>query len=138
MKNIKFTIKGNQEDKDGNPIPYHRVTRNTLWTARAVRYSEWKSYVAKQLHDHYKTLPKTRQAVLKELFDFSKDKPINKTNRKIAVMIKIVYKSKTHGDSDNIFKGIADSIFQDDKYVIGSFDFSYGKVGQVDVEIIFL
>ena len=45
MATIKFTIKGNQEKPDGNPIPYLRTTQGSQWTDKAIRYREWKSKV---------------------------------------------------------------------------------------------
>lgn len=42
----------------------------------------------------------------------------------------VFYKDKRHGDTDNVAKGINDSIFQkplNDKYIAGSYDFDYDK-----------
>jgi hypothetical protein len=49
--------------------------------------------------------------------------------------IKIFWSSDHHGDPDNIFKGIADALFTDDKYLSGSFNFcdAKDKIGGVDV-----
>ena len=122
-KNLKFTIFGNQEDKKGNSIPYHRTTQGSYWNAGSQRYLAWKNYVVKEF---------CKQTGVK---DTSK-KPILKSNDKIHVVMNIYFKDKTHADSDNIFKGIADSLFQNDKYVSGSFDFFYDANNpRVEVEI---
>ncbi len=51
------------------------------------------------------------------------------------MILAIKFCDKAHGDSDNIFKGIADALFDNDKYVIGGFDYEYATEGSVDVLI---
>ena len=45
------------------------------------------------------------------------------------------YKDKTHGDTDNVAKGVNDALFANDKYVSGSYEFQYGKSGGIIVKI---
>jgi hypothetical protein len=51
--------------------------------------------------------------------------------------IKISWVNGVHADPDNVFKGLADTLFKNDKFLDGSFESRYaadGK-GMVDVEI---
>lgn len=41
---IEFTLVGNQVDKDGNPIPYHRTTQASFWNKDSKRYNAWKKF----------------------------------------------------------------------------------------------
>lgn len=111
---MKFTIIGNQEDDKGNPIPYHRSTQGGQWKPAVRRYHAWKDHVVSAYCE----------ASGVKLYD---RKPIPKQAGKIYVDIKIFYKDKTHADSDNIAKGINDALFENDKYVAGSYDFEYDK-----------
>ena len=45
MRTILFSIYGNQENPEKNPIPYHRVVGRALWLPKARRYNAWKQYV---------------------------------------------------------------------------------------------
>lgn len=47
------------------------------------------------------------------------------------------YKHNAHADTDNVWKGISDALFQNDKNVIGSFDFEVvdGCIPKVEVTI---
>jgi Holliday junction resolvase RusA-like endonuclease len=116
MKIYTFKIIGNQENKKGNPIPYYRTTQRGKFTREYKRYSEWKEYI---------------------LFDCFGRKKINlKENETAEMNIKIFFSNKKHGDADNVFKGIADAIFENDKYLLkGSFESFYNDVGMVKVEI---
>ena len=100
----RFTIYGNQENIKGNPIPYFRQTQaSSRFNKNARRYHAWKDYVRKAANISDKLV----------------------TEGKLTMDIKVYFKDKTHGDSDNIFKGIADAMFKNDKYLSGSFDFDY-------------
>lgn len=139
MKTIRFEIHGNQEHKDGNPCPYFRVTSQSKFSDGAKRYNEWKKYVRGKYTDALMALDKGERMALKEHHDLLKTNPIANTGKKTIVNLKIHWKDKAHADSDNVFKGIADSLFMNDKYVVGSFDYDYSenKQGSVEVEIIF-
>ena len=134
MKVIIFTIKGNQENPNGNPIPYLRTTQRSQWTDKAKRYNAWKDYVRASYLDQVVMKMLTKDFV--KLHDITKRKPIVKSKEKIHVKIEITFYNKAHADSDNIFKGIADALFMDDKYLSGEFDYKYGKSGKVKVAII--
>lgn len=130
MRQIAFSIRGNQENPDGNPIPYERSTQRGQWMPRVKRYREWQNYVRKIFSEAAERGP------IAEYFD---EKPIPKTKQKITMDITIFWANDAHGDSDNIWKGIADALFENDKYVSGSFEFfqSGEKKGIVYVTISF-
>ena len=138
MKKIRFTIRGNQENSYGNPIPYLRTTQNSQWTDKAQRYQAWKGHVVANFIDCIQAMPKEERAEFADVINLADKKPIKKSKNKIAVIATFVFKDDTHADCDNIFKGIADALFMNDKYVIGSFDFSYGPRGMSEIEIIFI
>jgi len=123
---LLFTISGNQENALANPIPYFRTTQGSKWSKGAMRYTAWKQYVQKCLE---------KQNNLKAVAG----KPIKLTEEKTATMdIAIEWANKAHADCDNIFKGIADALFDNDKHITsGSFKscMSKSKHGQVLVRI---
>lgn len=140
MKSIEFTIHGNQELDYGNPIPYMRSTQGGQWKPNVRRYNAWKQHVrgcflAKCVdeklinHEEFKHL----------LYIHDSGKPIIYHQKMRCEMhIMIHFKNHAHADSDNIFKGIADALFENDKYLSGSFDFNYALAGSIDVVIYFL
>lgn len=120
MEPIKFTIYGNQENPEGNPIPYLRLTQNQLWMPSVRRYMNWQDHVRK-----------AHRLYCGSLLGFSKD-------TKARMNLKIYWANGAHGDPDNIFKGIADALFKNDKNLDGSFvsEMASDKKGRVEVEII--
>lgn len=139
MKTL-FTIKGNHEDRTGNPIPYVRSTRAALWRADGRRYAAWKGYVQKEF---IQNLKRGFQEVveggnLAATFDVNSQKPIRIFGDHRARMdIRIFWKNGAHGDPDNIFKGIADALFFNDRNLDGSFESGIADdgVGRVEVNI---
>ena len=130
---IKFTIFGNQEHADGNPIPYERSTQNGQWKPKVKRYNAWKDFVRWALID---AAPDGYARELK-LRTLRGEKPIDLGGRMAIMNIKIFWKNGVHGDCDNIWKGISDAIFQNDKHVGGSFSYEYStdKKGKVEITI---
>lgn len=130
---LSFTILGNQEKPTGNPIPYHRTTQKGLWDPASKRYKAWKDYVCLALIDS------SSEELAKgfKIRFFRKLKPIDLSEKRAVMNIQILWKNGSHGDCDNIWKGIADALFQNDKHVAGSFQYEYSgdKVGKVEVEI---
>lgn len=130
---IQFTIKGNQEDPRGNPVPYHRTTQKAKWSDEAKRYERWKKFVVDALM--------IRLSENKEIWDvFAKQwmagkKPIIPSSKKQRCDIVIFWKNKAHGDPDNILKGINDALFQNDKNVACSVDFSEDIVSTPMLEV---
>lgn len=136
MRSIHFSIIGNQEDKTGNPIPYMRSTQGGQWKPNVMRYNQWKGHIVASYLDALGEIKKIDRADFGEMHDLIQRKPIKASKEKIYMNIMITFKDKTHADGDNIFKGVADALFMNDKYVAGSFDYQYGDVGRIDVEII--
>lgn len=137
MKTIAFTIYGNQENKKGNPIPYFRTTQAGQWTKGAKRYHAWKDYVRASYLDALGEIKKIERAQFGEMHDLLQKKPIADTGKKMHMRLCITWANKAHADSDNIFKGIADALFMNDKYLSGEFDYHYGDVPKVEVTIHF-
>lgn len=136
MPVFHFTVKGNHKDPKGNPMPYTRTTQGSKWSPKAKDYSAWKEYVrgcflAYCVDEKLLTHADFRGLV----YALPNLKPIVKSKNKARVDIMITYKDDTHADSDNVIKGILDALFQNDKYVAGSFDFEYGDAGMVDITI---
>jgi Holliday junction resolvase RusA-like endonuclease len=133
MKKIQFTIKGNQEDYEGNPLPYIRVVGRALWLPSAKKYHAWKGYVRKSFYAGYpEYVMCDGQRILLD------EQPLTTKPSETARMdIKLYWMNGVHGDPDNIFKGIADALFKNDKFLDGSFESRHapdGK-GRVDVTI---
>lgn len=137
-KTITFTIHGNQEDRNGNPIPYLRTTQNGQWTDKAKRYHAWQDFVRAHYLDAVMPSKKIKREDFGDAHDFLQKKPIKATKEKICMVLFIQWANDTHGDCDNIFKGIADALFMNDKYLYGAFDFAKSdtKKGSVTVTII--
>lgn len=127
MTEIKFTIKGNQENPDGNPIGYHRTTQRAKWAPEHQRYEAWKEHVQQACNRSGYTDQNNLNI-----------KPIKLTpKQKARVDIEIEYASEAQPDNDNVFKGILDALFVNDKYVTaGSFVSKQSKTRQGKVEVI--
>ncbi len=117
---IKFTI----PTQGYNAVPYKRTTQKQKFIDKSYkRYSQWKSYINTLFRQEFGIYPRNY---------FRK-------NKKYYMDIKIYFKNYAHGDSDNVFKGVADSLFAhplNDKSIAGSFDFFYDKDNpRIEVEI---
>lgn len=125
---IQFTISGNHEDPIGNPVPYVRSTRNALWREEGRRYAAWKEYV----RGIYLAAAASKGILApKEVVNLNVtgEKPIKLERGQRARMdLTIYWKNGAHGDPDNIWKGIADALFKNDRNVDGSFE-SFTKTG---------
>lgn len=120
----KFTIQGNQDNPLGNPLGYHRATQGSKWNDKYKRYQAWKDHVCDAMRDAGH-LPYTIR------------KPLT-TDKAVwtRMDIKIYFANDARSDPDNVWKGIADALFDNDKYLSGSFDFDYDKQNpRVEVEI---
>jgi len=136
---ISFTIKGNHEDPSGNPLPKHRLTRRQQWSDKAERYHEYLEYVRGAFLDAIakRGVIKAADKWMLEHIGYTGRKPLFTGTEKCRMKIFIHWSSKAHGDPENVFGAIADAIFEQDKYLAGSFDWEYcpKKQGRVDVEI---
>lgn len=107
---MRYTVKTNI-----NPVPYKRTTQRAKFADKEYKkYQQWKLKVVGEFIKEFKTYPHR----------------VFEPKTKYYVDIIIYYKDKTHGDSDNVFKGILDAIFAkplNDKYICGSMDYFYDK-----------
>lgn len=126
MITYRFIIYGNQDNPEGNPIPYHRSTQGSTWNPASKRYAAWKSYVV-------------QASGLEYGMDVKKLKMLNPivipAGCKAYMTLAIHFVDNTHADSDNIFKGIADALFVNDKKLAGRFDFTVGATDKGRVEV---
>lgn len=141
IQHYTFTIHGNQEKKEGNPIPCIRTNKKSQWTEKAQRYNAWKDYVRKAFFEMAKNVKPSREYNLLEMRAYkNKGRPlIIEKGENCEVVTMIYFANDRGGDGDNIFKGIADALFVNDKRVNdGHFKWklSGDKKGRVDVTII--
>lgn len=138
MSKFTFTIKGNQESNVGNPLAYFRTTQGSRWNAGSKKYDAWKQFVKGCFLSELMDKKKITGADFKALvYVHPNMKPIQKSKLKMRMDLQIYWCSDAHADPDNVFKGIADALFENDKYLAGSFDFTQAidKKGKVDVTI---
>lgn len=133
--NITFTIKGNQENPQGNPIPYERMTQGAFWRKDAKRYHEWKDYVrAAFIAALYEQDPNAATHAARLIA--TQTKPLTTAITAPARMdLKIFWRNHAHADPDNIWKGIADALFVNDKNLDGSFESQQAADGKGKVEV---
>jgi hypothetical protein len=103
-------ISGNQDDPQGNPIPYERMTQRGKFIRRdAKRYLAWIEFVQQHwLEQAGCPLPDKRGGEYK-------------------LDVFCAFKGERHADPDNIRKGIQDAIFKNagDKHVYGAVRFGH-------------
>lgn len=113
MIQIDFTVRGNHEDPEGNPVPYQRML-NHSWTKAASRYRDWQEYVRAEFLRSKKEAVKVSAGV-----------PVALTSGYVAiprgweadVELAVVWANGRHGDLDNVLKGVLDALFAQDKEV---------------------
>lgn len=133
MEEINFIIHGNDESLTGNPGGYTRMLKGSQKPS-AIKYRLWCIHVRKEYNKqiHRETRNKTWEEI-------SREKPLTTTKEKPARMdIEIDFADDKRSDCDNVYKGIADALFENDKYImVGSFigKQSPNKVGEVRVKI---
>lgn len=130
---INFVILGNQENPEGNPIPYHRTTQGSYWNKGSRRYNAWKQFVVAQFlkqNPENSGMGRYGAMYLKfgkplKLSGDSKAEEFKKTRYIAKVYLDIKWANGNHADGDNIFKGIADALFYNDKDItLGHFESS--------------
>ena len=102
-------IIGNHESLTGNPVPYERMTQRSKYKDDgAKRYIAWQEFVQLQWLKQVGKLPDVK-------------------NGRYKISVSLLFKGENHGDPDNIFKGLIDSIFAKcgDKHVYGSVVFAH-------------
>jgi hypothetical protein len=94
---------------DGNAVPYKRMTQAEARMRNkpgVLRYLKWQAMIA--------------ESALPHKFDRA-------PKEKVYLYVHAYFRDGRHGDPDNVFKGIADSIYGQDKYVAGCVDFGYDR-----------
>jgi len=131
---IEFLIKGNQEDPTGNPLGYTRTTQASKWNPKYQRYCKWKNFVVGACMAKMPKVGGFEATIIDDELEggdvhilsgamkFSnKDFHPFIISKSIVIMdIRIKWANERRSDPDNVFKGIADSLFKDDKNVYGS------------------
>lgn len=132
---IAFTVKGNAMNNYGNPISKLKMTGRQFWLPKARRYVEWKQKVMASLLDQTRDHP-ARYWITRNIALLGKPLGTAKDLRG-HMSINIFWADNTHGDPENVFGSIADSVFFQDKYLDGSFisQMSATKEGRVDIII---
>lgn len=116
-----FVVLGNPGNEFGNPQPYFRQTQNSKWSPEAKRYHDWQMHVAQSFVIQAELDDKTRREVAISMVQNLR--PLNIPDGHTAELnVDIWVVDEKHADADNIFKGILDSLFVNDKKVVaGSF-----------------
>lgn len=130
MSEIKLIIQGNQENPKGNPLGYKR-TLNHSWRADSTKYVEWCRYVRQNYYQQIIGKVTWKEVKDQKPLSTSKDQPVE-------VNMFIEYANDVRPDGDNVFKGICDALFENDKYIMaGSFKSKYStdKIGRVEIII---
>lgn len=108
IKVYSCRVYGNQEDPNGNPIPYFRQTQGSRFSKGAKRYQAWCRFLQGEFY----------VANRDKLKDFTGIKPLRlEPGQTAKVIVEVEWANEQHGDLDNIVKGVNDAIFEDDKQV---------------------
>lgn len=135
---INFWVHGTPDEpgmSGGNPQPYFRQTqRSSHFDPGAKRYQRWQQYLVNSLLESVKGQP-LEQEFAKNIL--AKGKPIIIPPGGCGIVDTfIACKNKTHGDADNIHKGVLDSLFANDKYVTkGTYNLVYDAIPILQVKI---
>ena len=123
---ISFEIRSVDETgKNINPVPYQRLTQKDKWKPGAKRYHHWCNQIRLAFALAY---PRWAHLVINNA------PPLEGC---WYVSVQIYFKTKGHGDPDNIAKGINDAMFKTDKFVCGSYIYSFDEDRpRVDVEML--
>jgi len=151
---LKFTVAGNQEKEDGNPIPYVRTTQRGSWGKQVTRYHYFCAHVRVSFLDAcqawYTGQNEIRVgdvAIIRPYSSGIKQRPISilvpATEIYVSLTTDITFryakdgiKPSTHGDPDNVLKGVLDALFTDDKAVREAHIYSgYGDAGSIDIAL---
>jgi len=116
MIEVSFVVRGNQENPEGNPVPYQR-TLNHSWTRAATRYRDWQEYVRAE----FSRSAKIRHAPgehPEEAVDMARGAVKIPPGHEAEVELQAVFGSGARGDLDNVLKGILDALFEQDRDVV--------------------
>jgi Endodeoxyribonuclease RusA len=109
----ELTIAGNHVDPKGNPIPYYRMTQASKWEDPAAkRYLAWKKYVQQCWLEKFHRYPQFGAG------RYRLDVTCYFTTTKNGG-------NCSHGDPENVRKGVQDALFAQDQHVVGSVDYHH-------------
>lgn len=106
---IKFTVYNDNK----NPVPYKRTTQKQKYVDSD--YKKYQAYKSKIITAFENRTGKLPHQLLEK-------------GKKYYVFVTAHYKDKTHGDTDNVAKGVNDALFAkplSDKYIAGAYDYFY-------------
>lgn len=131
LTNFRFNVIGNPDDPKGNPQPYFRQTQGSKHSPGAKRYQRWQWHVADALINQVEAVTGQDSLIRRNIaMSMIKNyRPLNiAPGHDVCVEAEIYVKDNKHADADNIFKGILDSIFVNDKQVVeGHFKLFHSK-----------
>ena len=132
MTTYTFTIRGNHEDPFGNPIPFQRVIKQQMRYA-AARYLAWMKYVRAVFVSECEVDSRMVMMAARD------GPPISLAKGQTAgIAIRVFWANETHGDLDNVLKGILDSLFENDKGINAlkaSCEMAEDRKGRVEITI---
>lgn len=115
-----FTIKGNHKKKDGNPLPKLKMTGKQTWTEKAQNYALWKEHVVAMFLDGLKGNQHAQRLASMNIAQTGKP-IVLKEDERAKMKLLIIWNGENHGDPENVFGSIADSLFYNDKHLDGEF-----------------
>ena len=114
-----------KQGKKQNPMPYQRLTQKDKWKPRAQKYYTWCNQIRGNWafkYNQFTIMASKNQAFLDGAW---------------WMYCNIFFKTKAHGDPDNVAKAINDALFENDKYVCGAYTYSYDTDNpRVEIEML--
>lgn len=112
------------------------MTGKQHWTAKAQKYVAYKAYVVNTLLQAMEKEKHPAYAMMMRNAGI-KGKPLNtKKNLRGRMDLSIHWGNDAHGDPENIFGAIADALFDNDKYLDGSFVSQSSEDGHAKVDVV--
>lgn len=112
-----FTVRGNQDNRLANPVPYHRATQGSKWNPAHRRYLAWKDWVRAAYFDVVFPNKKISREDYGAAHDMMERQPFTDKNIRGRMVAQIYFGNETHCDPDNVAKGILDALFVNDKHI---------------------
>ncbi len=116
----------------GDPIPYTRMTQGQRKLLRVpdARMDSMTRKVQRRIQRHL-----TYQDLAR--FYARRLEYARRPKKKVYLNVTCYFRTGTHGDCENVRKGIQDALFEDDKMVAGGVDFFYDQENpRAEVEIV--
>lgn len=129
-RNMKLVYEFEITGLEYNPVPYKRTTQRAKFVSKDYKkYLEWKTL----LGDTFcASNPKAPKRIIRRGEEWH---AVPGLSGAYFVETVAIYKDKTHGDTDNVAKGVLDALFKNDKYVSGSYSYEYSDKGGIKVKI---